>query len=144
MTTNDTRRTPTERIAAMKAAAAEKATREQAEKDRLDRCNRLATSVSDTLLEQLKALDGLPVTPNGVVKVERNYMVSGSPLVSVFRRGWEDINGEDETVMEALFEVEVVSDRDGRKASLMHDDEAITADAALDLATAVVESRFAI
>lgn len=134
--------TPQERIAAMKAAVAEKEAREKAEKDRQDRKMRLENSVSEQVLGQFKALDNLPVSPNGFVKVERKWMESGNPLVSVFRRGYEDRDGELETVMEALFEVEITTDHDGQVATLMHDDHPVTESIALDLATAVVESRF--
>lgn len=136
--------TPQERIERMRAAVAEKAAREKAEKDRSDRRLRLESAESERLRDQLKVLDGLPVTPNGTVKVERNWLESGGALVSVFRRGWEEIDGENETVMEALFEIVVVADHDGRAASLTHDDEVVTPDVALDMATAIVESRFAV
>jgi hypothetical protein len=130
--------TPQERIAAMKARAAEKEAAARIERERADRRLRRITEEQEELLSALESLHGIPLLPNG--EASADWTVDhGQVIVRVLRKCWTE---DQENDHEALIVFGVQSDHDGTYAYLTHDGDVIDLDTALDLATAAVEARF--
>lgn len=131
--------TPQQRIAEMKARAARKEARAQAERERYNRRAFRVAEVRDELLDVLKELRGLPLKPNGEAFAQFGTEDDGTVSVSVIRKGW-DI--DQESVYETLISFAVTADPEGAYAAVTHDGDVIDLATALDLATAAVEARF--
>lgn len=135
--------TPQERIAAMRKQVDDIAEKKRLEEERKARRGEVENDLKNELLMHLKPLTKLPVTPNGIVVIFAEF-IDRVWQVSVDRLGWETINGEEERVDEKLIVFCIQSNHEGKRAWITHDDESIDLSIALDLAVAVVESRFSV
>lgn len=126
--------TPRQRIERMRAAVAQKERREQEQKRRRQEREEAEEQARAGLLMMLHDLEGLPVV-GGTVRIVWQLLDDGCQV----RVDRKDHCGRQP---EMLIAFEIRCDEDD-VAQVLHDDAAVGADVALDLATAVVESRFA-
>src|SRR5262249_6010716 len=125
--------TTAERIAAMKARA-------EGPERRVRRGAEMRVALQDRLAGMLLPLHGLPVTPGGEGWV-------GAPRQGVESDGLGETTCElwrflPAGCLENLITFTITADHDGTRAWITHDGDEIDVETALDLATAVVESRF--
>lgn len=136
--------TPQERIAAMKART--KAVKDALEAER-EKARNLCAKLkeeAEALLASLETLAGIPVSflaPSGKLIRDSARAALGTRDTKeneASHKLWVEITGTNIRLITFVVRL----DGDTEEVSILHDDEPITAEIALDLATAVVERHF--